>query len=241
MGKAFGYLRVSGKGQVEGDGFPRQKAAIKAYAEAHGIRIVRWFEEKGISGTMELDGRPALLALLEALASNGTKLVLIEKLDRLARDLMVQETIIGDLRKRSFELISVSEPDLLQNDPTRILMRQVFGAIAQYEKAMIVAKLRGARQRVKAKQGRCEGRKPYGTREGEQVVIARIQHLRAEGLGYDRIAERLNTEGIKPRAGERWHGVVVNRILHSHGNKGSNGTARVLVSDRPERTLPPTR
>ena len=55
--------------------------------------------------------------------SNGTKLVLVEKLDRLARDLMVQETIIGDLRKNGFDLISVMEPDLLQDDPSRKLMR----------------------------------------------------------------------------------------------------------------------
>ena len=89
------------------------------------------------------------MEILEALAENGTGLVLIERLDRLARDLMVQETIIGDLRKRSFDLISVCEPDLLQADPTRVLMRQIFGAIAQYEKAMIVAKLRGARQRIR--------------------------------------------------------------------------------------------
>jgi DNA invertase Pin-like site-specific DNA recombinase len=213
--KAFGYLRVSGKGQVEGDGFTRQRAAIKAYAEGQGIKIIRWFEEKGISGTTELDSRPALLAMLEALAANGTKLVLIEKLDRLARDLMVQETIIGDLRKRGFELVSVSEPDLLQNDPTRVLMRQVFGAIAQYEKAMIVAKLRGARQRVKAKDGRCEGRKPYGTRQGEMEVLAKMRALRSEGLAYDRIAASLNAEGVKPRSGTRWHGVVVNRILNT--------------------------
>ena len=39
--------------------------------------------------------------------ANGVKLILIEKLDRLARDLMIQETIIGDLRKYGFELVSV--------------------------------------------------------------------------------------------------------------------------------------
>lgn len=43
------------------------------------------------------------------------------------------------------------EPDLLQDDPTRTRMRQVFGAIAQYEKTMIVMKFRGARNRRKAK------------------------------------------------------------------------------------------
>jgi DNA invertase Pin-like site-specific DNA recombinase len=213
MTKAFAYLRVSGKGQIQGDGFTRQLSAIKAYAASHDIKIVKVFREEGVNGATELENRPALMELLEALAANGTKLVLIEKLDRLARDLMVQETIIGDLRKRGYELVSVTEPDLLQKDPTRVLMRQVFGAIAQYEKAMIVAKLRGARERVKAKAGRCEGRKPYGYFEGEAEILQRIRELRDEGLGYDRIAERLNAEGFKARTGGRWHGLVVNRIL----------------------------
>src|SRR3954453_1330938 len=118
MTKAFAYLRVSGKGQIEGDGFNREPAAIKPYAASHDIKVVKIFREEGISGTTELENRPALLELLEALASNGTNLVLIEKLDRLARDLMVQETIIGDLRKRGYDLVSVTEPDLLQRDPT---------------------------------------------------------------------------------------------------------------------------
>jgi DNA invertase Pin-like site-specific DNA recombinase len=63
------------------------------------------------------------------------------------------------------------EPDLLQNDASRIMMRQIFGAVAQYEKAMIVGKLRGARQRVKAKTGRCEGRKHYGFHSGEAASV----------------------------------------------------------------------
>src|SRR5580765_8254053 len=159
MTKAFAYVRVSGKGQVDGDGFARQSKAIKEYAAAHDIRIVKTFREEGVSGTTELENRPAFSDMMAELLSNGTKLVLIEKLDRLARDLMIQETIIGEMRKQGFDLISVMEPDLLQNDPTRILMRQMFGAIAQYEKSMIVLKLRGARQRTRVKEGRCEGRK----------------------------------------------------------------------------------
>jgi len=215
MTKAFAYLRVSGKGQVDGDGFTRQLDTIKRYAAEHDIRIVKVFREEGVCGATDLENRPALMAMLEALAANGTKLVLIEKLDRLARDLMVQETIIGDLRKRGFELLSVMEPDLLQNDPTRILMRQVFGAIAQYEKAMIVAKLRGARQRMKAKTGRCEGRKPFGYYEGEAVILDRMATLRKADMGYDRIADVLNAEGLKPRTGERWWGKTVNNILNA--------------------------
>jgi DNA invertase Pin-like site-specific DNA recombinase len=60
---------------------------------------------------------------MTALHANGVQVVIIEKLDRLARDLMAQETIIADLRKHGFELVSVAEPDLMANDPTRILVR----------------------------------------------------------------------------------------------------------------------
>ena len=118
--------------------------AIRRYAKEHGIRIVRVFREEGVSGTKDLANRPAFVEMMTALHANGVQLVLVEKLDRLARDLMVQETIIGDLRKHGFDLISVAEPDLLQDDPTRKLMRQIMGAIAEYEKTMIVLKLRGA-------------------------------------------------------------------------------------------------
>src|SRR5947207_12358667 len=107
--KAFGYLRVSGKAQAgeEKDGLRRQQTAIREYAAKNSYRVTEWFEDKGISGTSELDNRPALQALLVALVSNGVKTVIIEKLDRLARDLMIQETIIADMRKKGFTIISV--------------------------------------------------------------------------------------------------------------------------------------
>jgi DNA invertase Pin-like site-specific DNA recombinase len=107
----------------------------------------------------------------------------------------------------------VTEPDLLQHDPTRVLMRQIFGAIAQYEKAMIVAKLRGARERMKAKEGRCEGRKPYGTFEGEGEIIERIKALRSSGLSSAAIAQKLNDDSAKSRAEGKWYDKTVNRIL----------------------------
>ena len=162
MTKAFGYLRVSGKGQVDGDGFPRQLAAIKAYAAEHGAKLVRVFREEGVNGSIESMDRPVWSDMMTALYSNGVRTVLIERLDRLARDLMVQERVITDFHKAGFTLISAAEPDLMASDPTRILVRQMMGAIAQYDKANIVAKLRGARLRQKAKTGRSEGAKPVG-------------------------------------------------------------------------------
>jgi DNA invertase Pin-like site-specific DNA recombinase len=121
MKKAFAYLRVSGKGQVNGDGFPRQLAAIRNYAATHDIRLIGSFREEGVSGTKESMDRPAWSELMAALHADGVKAVLIEKLDRLARDLMVQESVIADLHKNNFELISVQEPDLMAKDPTRVL------------------------------------------------------------------------------------------------------------------------
>jgi hypothetical protein len=45
----------------------------------------------------------------------------------------------------------------------------MMGAVAQFKKSQIVLKLRGARVRKRAKEGQCEGRKPYGYHEGEAV------------------------------------------------------------------------
>jgi DNA invertase Pin-like site-specific DNA recombinase len=217
MTKAFAYLRVSGKGQIEGDGFTRQLGAIKQYATANDIKITQVFREEGVTGTRETMDRPAWSEMIAALHSNGVKTIIVEKLDRLARDLMVQEAAIADLRKHGFTLVSVQEPDLMANDPTRVLMRQLMGAVAQYDKSQIVAKLRGARMRKRSKEGRCEGRKPYGFYEGEAGVIDRMKALRGEGLGFDRIAAQMNAEGIETRTRGRWHGVMVNRILGAQG------------------------
>jgi len=211
---AFAYLRVSGKGQLEGDGFTRQLAAIKKHAAAQGIRIVRIFREEGVSGTKDLENRPALQQLLVALHSNGIRLVLIEKLDRLARDLMIQESIVADMKRNGFEIVSVSEPDMCSDDPSRVLIRQILGAFAQYERAMIVQKLRGARQRIRAKAGRCEGRKPYGHVPSEQAILERMKALRTSGATYEAIADALNSEGVTPRnVNASWHAGHVHRLL----------------------------
>ena len=210
---AFGYLRVSSEGQIEGDGFTRQRAAIEAYAKAHGIIIVRWFEERGVSGTTESNDRPAFQEMLVALLSNGTRTVLIERMDRIARDIVIQESILKDLIRRGFELISVSEPDLCSSDPYRSAMRQMLGVFAELDRKTIVLKLRAARNRKKAQSGRCEGRKPFGHYEGESLVLSHIRDLHLQGLNYEQSAKALNNEGIKTRSGGKWFPATIRRIL----------------------------
>ena len=216
--KCFCYLRVSSIGQVQGDGYDRQLAACQIWADANGYEIVEIFRES-ITGKSELEDRPALSELFAALEENGIKTVLIEKVDRLARDLMVQESIIGDMQKSGYTLISAAEPDLCSQDPSRILIRQIFGALAQYDRAMIVLKLRGARQRQKMREGRCEGAKPFGEKPGEAEALHQIRSLRAAGLSCDKIADALNANGVPARRkgvknySGLWLGCTVNRIL----------------------------
>ena len=174
--KCFCYLRVSSIGQTQGDGYDRQLIACETYAAANGYEIAEVFRES-MTGKSELEDRPALSSLLAALEENGIKTILIAQVDRLARDLMIQETIIADIQKHGYTLISVAEPDLCSTDPSRILVRQIFGAIAQYDRAMITLKLRGARERMRAREGRCEGSKPFGTKPGEAESLAMMKSL----------------------------------------------------------------
>lgn len=118
-----------------------------------------------------------------------------------------------ELQKHGITLISVQEPDLMSDDPSRKAFRQMMGVFAEYDKSQIVLKLRVARERKKAQTGRREGRKPYGYYEGESEVIGRMKNLRAEGLGFARIAAKLNEEQVSTRSGKPWHHFVVNQIL----------------------------
>ncbi|MDP9159049.1 MAG: recombinase family protein [Acidobacteriota bacterium] len=220
--RAFGYCRVSSVGQSaeDRDGLVRQETAIKKWAAANNVRIIKWFRDS-VSGTKDLENRPALQALMTALHSNGTRLVLIEKLDRLARNLMIQESIIADMQRNQFEIVSVAEPDLCSSDPTRVLLRQMMGAFSEYERKMIVLKLRGARQRAKAnRKDYKEGRKPYGDRLGENEVIERIKSLRAAGHTLAKITEILNREKIPARDG-MWYPTSISNVLKRNSTQSS--------------------
>lgn len=222
--KAFAYLRVSGKGQVEGDGFERQRSAIQQFSKSNDLVIAHEYQERGYSGAAEGMDRPAWVEMIAEIMSNGVKTIVIERLDRLARDLMVQEHIIADLRRRGITLISAAEPDLCLNDPTRKLLRQIMGAIAEYDKSMIVLKLRGARQRQRHRGERCEGAKPFGEdpkHPTEAAALASMLWQRSNGWSLQSIAEymNLNLDSFATRHGKRWHARSVARIIERQQNQ----------------------
>lgn len=112
--------------------------------------------------------------MLERIASNGVKTIIVETANRFARDLIVQETGYRMLRDAGISLIAADSPDtFIDETPTAVRIRQILGAVSQFEKAMLVAKLKGARDRRKRQIGKCGGRKGYAERSGEMVALAR--------------------------------------------------------------------
>jgi DNA invertase Pin-like site-specific DNA recombinase len=215
MTRAFGYLRVSGKGQLDGDGYPRQLAAIEKYAAAHDLNVVRFFEEQGVSGTTGWEDRPAWVELVAALTPQ-TKTIVIERLDRLARELGLQEYILRDLGARGIVLFSTAEPDLGSSDPTRVLFRQIIGAVSQYDRAMIEAKLRAARERMRRRGEKCEGRYPWGShpdKPSEVEVLELMLRWHAEGYTFNEISIKLNEGKVSTRDSGKWYGATVSRII----------------------------
>ncbi|MBS0205929.1 MAG: recombinase family protein [Planctomycetes bacterium] len=221
MMKAFSYLRVSGKGQVLGDGFPRQRESISTYANANGIAVQAEFRDEGISGTTELADRDGLGDLIDRIESDDVRTVLVERSDRIARDLLVGEVILGQFRDLGVTVIEAASGNVLtadDGDPTKVLIRQILGAVAQFDKSVVVSKLRAARDRMRRNQGRCEGRKPFGSFAGEEEIFNQIVTMRKSRKGqrrtsYRRIAESLNSQGIRSRCGKPWNGTTIRNMV----------------------------
>jgi DNA invertase Pin-like site-specific DNA recombinase len=227
------YLRVSTKGQVDQYGLDVQLDQTTTYANEHGYTIMETFSELATSGTTEFDDRLAWLAMLDYVTQHDVTAVIIPDLSRLARDLMVQETLLADLRKRGITVISVREPDLCEADPSRKLIRQIIGAINEYDRCMIVARLKLGRV-ARAKQGeRGVGAMPLGYAmqvvdgrhttvidEAEADVVRHVFRLRDEHtMPFQQIANWLNDNGHKPKTWtidkpSKFHNSTVQKIYN---------------------------
>ena len=223
MSQAFAYLRVSTVGQVQGHGFDRQLDTIQAYAKEAGIEIVQVFKEEGISGTTDETQRPAFQELMAAVLGNGVRTIIVESMDRLARELRIQEALLVYLASKGVNLISARTAEnitqAVQADPLKKALVQVQGVFAELEKNQLVRRLKKGRDKTRQLTGRCEGRRPYGDSEEEQAVIRRIRAMRRrrrnglKGMTLQAIADRLNSEGILSKDGLQWRPVQIHRIL----------------------------
>ena len=105
------------------------------------------------------------------------------------------------LKARGGTLIAADKPDAFLDDtPTATMVRQILGVVSQFEKAMLVSKLRGARERKRATGVKVEGRKSHQEKRPEAVVLARELHR--QRLSYRKIAAELFARGYGTKRGE---------------------------------------
>src|SRR3954465_4946691 len=214
---AVAYFRTSSAANVgaDKDSVQRQRDAVTAYAKTHGLEIVREFYDAAVSGADPIDQRPGFVELLEYVHGNGARTILVENAGRFARDLAVQLAGHDLLKARGIDLIPVDAPEhFTAETPTAVMVRQILGAVAQFEKAGLVQKLRHARERKRAETGRCEGRKPVPdnvVREAKR--LARVSPKTHEKRSLREIAAELARLGHLGPSGKPYEAMSVKRML----------------------------
>jgi site-specific DNA recombinase len=228
--KYVAYCRTSTENQKDEKTIDLQVEVLKEYAAKNKIEISEWFKDDGVSGGLE--DRPGLIKLMRHLENKlDIEGVLIYKLDRLARDLYIQEGLIKEFNKLRKQVISAIEPDLDDSDPGRKAFRQMLGIFAEFEKAMITLRMKNGRNSAVAK-GRWHGGHIYGydnNKNGELIInekeaetIKRIFYLkRYQKTPACRIAKILNEEHVPTkRKTTKWHSHTIRKILRNSIYRG---------------------
>ena len=226
MGKelqlAVAYLRTSSASNVgaDKDSHTRQLTAIEGWAKRSGVKIRQPpFYDAAVSGADFIHQRQGFGEMLAYMAEHPeVTTILVETASRFARDLIVQETGYRMLKERGISLIAVDSPEsFLDDNPTASLVRQILGAVAEFDKAMTVAKLKGARDRKRAATGRCEGRKPLKETHPDVVALARkLRHKNPKTKqvkGYGTISKELAAAGMVNSKGKPYQVTAVKRML----------------------------
>jgi DNA invertase Pin-like site-specific DNA recombinase len=223
--RAVGYIRVSSTTQIDGYGLAAQEQDVRKCAKVHGLKLVGLTRDEGVPGSIEAVDRPGLAEALAMVESGEAQVLLVPKLDRLARKLTIQEAALAQVWMHGGRVIACDQGVVARDDPDdpmRTAMRQMVGVFSQLERAMIVARLRRGRRMKAELGGRAVGAAPYGYTasegrlvedEAEQGVIARVTEMRKDGRSLREIAGALNQEGVRPKRGGRWHPATVARVV----------------------------
>ena len=245
--KVVGYCRVSTDNQKEEGTIDIQRQALREYSEQKGYELPRIFEDNGVSGGLE--NRQGLAELFNYLEKNNKEVgaVVIFKLDRLARDLYLQEHLIKKLEGLNIKLFSVKEANLDSNDPMRKAFRQFMGIVSELEKAFITMRLSaGRRNKIKNKSLYAGGgiALGYNTKNKDLVVnpeqvetIRLIFGMKRQKKGLREIARALNLEGVGTARGGQWYAGTVKYILANQLYKGIMSYSGVRVERADLRVL----
>ena len=102
--------------------------------------------------------------------------------------------------------------------PTAQMVRSILGAVSEFEKSSLVAKLKAARVRKRKETGRCEGRKPVSETNPELIAEARRLRRKNRSSGkqksYQKVADELFAMGFSSGSGKPYQRDFIYRILN---------------------------
>jgi len=207
--RAIGYTRVSTGQQVEsGLGMDAQRATIEAEATHRGWELVELATDAGISGS-SLRRRPALRQVLDRLDRGEADVLVVAKLDRLARSVVDLGAILGRAQKRGWALVAL-DLGVDTSTSTGELVANVMMSVAQWERRRIGERVEDthAQRRRRGLRAGEPPRLPAEVRQriAEEVVAGRT--LRA-------IAADLEAEDIPPLRGARWGPSTIRHVAGS--------------------------
>lgn len=214
------YFRTSSASNVgsDRDSLKRQQTAVAMFASRQGYRVVGEFYDAAVSGADAIEDRPGFSALLDRVETSGVRTAIVEDVSRFAREMKAHVLGIALLRERGVRLLSASDGQNLTEDTDEMTegMVTIMAVFAQIEKKRLVKKLRAARDRKSAEQGRrIEGRKKYTETNPELLrVVKRLNHgNRKERLSLRALSARLTAEGFATSRGTPFSAAQVKRFL----------------------------
>ena len=212
------YLRTSSATNIDGDSEDRQKEAITKYADSQGYEIVSGAYDQAVKGSDSIHEREGFAKLIQYCIDNDVTTILCENASRFARDVIVQELGYRELKKLNLQLIPVDAPDYFPGDsPSLNMIRQILGAVSEFEKSNLVSKLRGARERIKLRDGKCEGRKNLEeilSKGAFATMMKIIKRLREQNKSYASIALMLADKGYsQPSTGNPFNRSQIMRLI----------------------------
>jgi DNA invertase Pin-like site-specific DNA recombinase len=172
------YVRVSTDRQT----VENQIAALTKVAEARGWRIVETFSDAGISGAKGRKDRPALDEMLKQAQRRRFDVVMAWAIDRIGRSLVDLLNTIEGLKACGVDLY-LDQQAIDTTTPSGKLMLQMTGAFAEFERAMIQARIHAGLKRAVAN----------GTKLGRPLnnpaAIDKARLALEGGLGINRVAK----------------------------------------------------
>ena len=176
------YARVS----TDKQSTENQLIELRAAATHMGWEVVGEFVDRGISGAKGRAERPRLDAMLKGVARKEFDIVAAWLVDRLGRSLIDLVGLLQELHAMGMDLY-LHQQGINTTTPGGKAMFQMMGVFAEFERGMIVERVKSGMARAKkngTKSGNAIGRPSVST-----DVEARIRELRASGLGIVKTAK----------------------------------------------------